>query len=75
MDALLGKVGVSNVEDEGSLQDILRFDGVADIYNIGLRIDAQYDALHNSNVDIIQTKVSGQRYHGCHLGLGTSLDN
>ena len=42
---------------EGRLQDILGMDFMADIHDGGLRIEAEYDALHHSDVRVTQAEV------------------
>jgi hypothetical protein len=69
MKCLLGEVAISSTQYEGSLEDILRLDRMADIYDICFRVDAQDGAFYGPDVTIGVAKISSQGYWGTHLWI------
>jgi len=66
MDCLPGEIAMGSIEDKSSLENILLLDGMGNVNDVSLRIDAQNDAFHHGNVGITEAKVSGQGYYGSH---------
>ena len=71
MDALLGKVAISDIEDESSLCNILWLNGVSNIDDSSSWVSTQNDTLHNGNIGITETEVGSQRYYRIHFWLGS----
>jgi len=60
---------MSCAEDEGSLEDILGFNGVTYINNGCSSVDGEDYPFYTGYVGIARAEVGGQGYHWNHIGF------
>jgi hypothetical protein len=63
---LPGEIAIGSIKDKSSFENILLLDGMCNVNDLSLRINAQNDAFHDGDVGITEAKVSGQGYYRSH---------
>ena len=66
VDGAMGKELADRAQDKSRLRNILRFDGMADIDESGIGIDAQDYPFHGGDIGIRQSEIGGQGNYGTH---------
>ena len=75
MDAIFGEIAIGDVKNKSSLGNILWFNRVGDINNVGLGVNAQDNAFYNGNIGVSGAKIGGQCYYGIHSLLRSKSSN
>lgn len=59
MNSSLREIAISAIDNESSLENVLRLDRMSYINNVNFGVNAQDDAFHNSNIGIVGAKIGG----------------